>query len=66
MKGQLREFVVGTGGSASCPFASQPAAGSAKPITQTPGILALTLTARGAYSWTFLNAAGAALDQGVG
>lgn len=66
LRGKLREFVVGTGGSATYPFASQPIAGSEKRIAHTPGILTLTLESSGSYSWRFLNRTGKALDTGRG
>jgi len=64
-RGQLREFVVGTGGSATYPFGA-PASGSVKRITDTPGVLRLTLQSGGGYIWAFLNRAGAAIDTGRG
>ena len=64
-RGQFREFVVGTGGSATYPFGT-PVSGSQKRITGAPGILDLNLKSNGAYTWRFLNRAGIALDAGRG
>ena len=65
-RGTLREFVVGTGGSSTYPFAPQPAAGSVKRIAHTPGVLVLTLADTGGYSWAFHTTARAVLDSGRG
>ena len=64
-RGTLREFVVGTGGSSTYPFAPQPAAGSVKRIAHTPGVLVLTLADTGGYSWAF-HTTHAVLDSGRG
>ena len=60
---QLRQFVVGTGGSASYPFGT-PVAGSQRRITGEPGVLNLNVRSGGAYSWMFVNKAGQVLDGG--
>lgn len=65
VRGGLRAFVAGTGGSATYPFGT-PVAGSQVRITQVPGILVLTLRAGGAYSWAFKNTSGHTLDSGAG
>ncbi len=62
---RLREFVVGTGGSATYPF-GPPASGSLKRITGHPGVLVLSLRSGGGYSWRFLAVGGAVLDSGHG
>lgn len=63
-RGGMREFVVGTGGSATYPFASNPVAGSVKRIAHTPGILILIVQANGSYHWSFRNRASGVLDSG--
>jgi len=60
----LRQFVVGTGGSATYGFRGTPAAGSQQRIAHVPGILVLRLRSGGAYSWAFKNKAGRTLDSG--
>lgn len=60
----MREFVVGTGGSATYPFASNPVAGSVKRVAHTPGILILIVQANGSYHWSFRNRASGVLDSG--
>ena len=62
--GSVREFVVGTGGSATYPFGS-PLSGSLVRITRTPGILLLHLVT-GGYDWSFRNVHNAVLDSGTG
>lgn len=62
---QLREFVAGTGGSATYPF-GPPAPGSQKRITQTPGVLVLDLHNAGQYTWRFINKKNTTLDSGRG
>lgn len=54
-KGGIREFVAGTGGSASYPFGS-PLPGSEVRITKTPGILRLDLGS--GYRWRFVTRTG--------
>lgn len=61
--GELREFVAGTGGSSDYGFAA-PAPGSQRRIEHTPGVLRLDLHARSAYTWSFLDDRGEALDAG--
>ena len=65
-RGQLREFVAGTAGSASYPFGTPPAPGSQKRITQTPGVLILVVRSGGTYTWRFVNKAKVTLDTGNG
>ena len=60
----LRQFVVGTGGSATYGFRGTPAPGSQKRIAHVPGILVLRLRSGGSYSWAFKNKAGRTLDSG--
>lgn len=62
---QVREIVVGTGGSADQGFRSPPAPGSRKRITHTPGVLLLRLTT-GSYTWRFRNTGNRTLDSGTG
>ena len=62
--GQVRQFVAGTGGTSTYEFGA-PAAGSEVRLTGIPGVLRLELRAEGAYAWTFLDTAGAAVDQGT-
>jgi hypothetical protein len=64
-RNDVREFVVGTGGSASYPFGPSPAAGSAKRITNTPGVLLLQLRP-GSYTWSFRDTRNKTLDSGRG
>ena len=59
----IREFVVGTGGRSLDAFGT-PVANSQVRL-QTFGVLRLTL-GTGAYSWQFVNEAGAVLDSGTG
>jgi Calcineurin-like phosphoesterase len=66
VRANFREFVVGTGGSATYPFKSQPVAGSAKRIAHTPGVLRLTLGPGGSYGWSFVDRTGASRDAGRG
>jgi hypothetical protein len=63
--GRVREFVVGTAGSATYPFRTTPTSGSQRRITGVPGVLRLTLTP-GAYAWSFRNVRNTALDSGSG
>ena len=60
--GQVREFVVGTGGSSSYPF-GRPEAGSEVRVSDTPGVLRLELTPAG-YRWAFLATDGTVPDTG--
>ncbi len=62
--GQVREFVVGTGGSSTYPFGS-PTPGSQARLAHTPGVLRLELLPAG-YRWAFLTATatGAVGDSG--
>ncbi len=64
-RGGLREFVVGTGGSATYPFRATPDATSARRIADTPGVLLLQLET-GAYTWSFRNVDNRPLDAGTG
>jgi Calcineurin-like phosphoesterase len=59
----IREFVVGTGGKSLDTFGT-PVANSQVRL-QSFGVLRLTLGAN-AYSWQFVNEAGAVLDSGTG
>jgi alkaline phosphatase len=62
-RGQLREFVVGTGGTSTYRF-GRPAAGSRRRVSGTPGVLRLELFPGGAYRWAFLSTVGTVVDQG--
>jgi hypothetical protein len=61
--GQVREFVVGTGGTSDYKFGPA-VAGSEQRIADTPGVLRLELLPTG-YRWSFLSADGALLDHGA-
>jgi hypothetical protein len=61
--GQIRPFVVGTGGTSRYAF-GPPAPGSEQRIADTPGVLRLELRPRARYRWAFLDTAGAVQDQG--
>lgn len=63
-KGQLREFVVGTAGTASYPFGT-PQPGSQVRITGVPGVLVLVVQSGGRYSWKFKDRSGTAKDSGL-
>lgn len=60
----IREFVVGTGGASPYPFVTA-RPNSEKRITGVFGVLKLTLSP-GAYTWSFIDAGGAARDDGSG
>jgi hypothetical protein len=62
---RIREFVVGTGGSTDGRFRRTPAAGSARRVARTPGVLRLRLS-RGSYTWSFRNTSNRTLDSGSG
>jgi hypothetical protein len=62
--GQVREFVVGTGGSSTYPFGA-PVPGSETRLAHTPGVLRLELLPAG-YRWSFLTTAGTVGDSGSG
>jgi len=62
-QGELRQFVVGTGGSSNYPFGS-PAPGSEVRVTATPGVLVLTVRSGGTYAWRFVNKANQTVDSG--
>jgi hypothetical protein len=59
----IREFVVGTGGSSTYPFRRKPARGSARRIAHTPGALRLHLMT-GSYTWSFRNVSDKLIDTG--
>jgi hypothetical protein len=59
----IREFVVGTGGSSTYPFRRTPARGSARRIAHTPGVLRLHLMS-GYYTWSFRNVSDKLIDTG--
>ena len=63
VKDGMRQFVVGTGGSATYPF-GPPLPWSQRRITQTPGVLLLWLRAGGSYSWAFKGVSGKVHDRG--
>jgi len=58
----IREFVVGTGGAATYPFAD-PITGSQVRITGVHGVLKMKLHPRG-YEWAFIRTGGKVLDSG--
>jgi acid phosphatase type 7 len=62
---QIREIVVGTGGSSDQGFRHPAARGSLKRITHTPGVLLLHLRV-GSYTWSFRNTSNRTLDSGIG
>ena len=64
LRGQLRPFVVGTGGSSTYAFKA-PLPNSQTRIAGTPGILVLRLESGGRYSWRFLAASGRTADSGT-
>lgn len=59
----LRQFVVGTGGSATYPF-GPPVAGSEVRIDHVPGILVLRLERGGGSRWRFEDSTGRTRDEG--
>jgi len=59
----VRQFVVGTGGSATYGF-GRPVTGSEFRLTGVPGVLRVVLS--GGYDWKFLDRSGAARDSGTG
>lgn len=59
----VRQFVVGTGGSAGYGF-GPPVTGSEFRLTGVPGVLRLVLG--GGYDWRFLDRSGAVRDSGTG
>ncbi len=62
--GQVRQFVVGTGGTSTYAF-GEPVPGSEARISRMPGVLRLELSP-GGYRWSFLGTDGAARDSGSG
>ncbi len=62
--GGLRQFVVGTAGTASYPF-GVPQPGSEVRLTGVPGVLALDLAPAGSYSWRFVDVHGRVHDSGT-
>lgn len=64
-RGAMRQFVVGTGGSSDYPFSRTPERGSVKRITNTPGVIAMTLNP-GGYGWRFISTSRAVRDSGRG
>ena len=63
VKDGMRQFVVGTGGSATYPFGT-PIAWSQKRISLVPGVLLLWLRSGGSYSWQFRAVGGTVRDSG--
>ena len=61
--GQVRPFVVGTGGTSRYAFGAA-APGSEQRIADTPGVLRVELQPGGTYRWAFLDTAGMIRDQG--
>lgn len=61
--GQVRPFVVGTGGTSRYAFGAT-APCSEQRLADTPGILRLELQLHAGYRWAFLDATGAVRDQG--
>jgi hypothetical protein len=62
---RIREFVVGTGGSASYPFRANKARGSTRRIAHTPGLLRVHLKT-GSYTWSFRTTSNRLIDTGHG
>lgn len=62
--GQIRPFVVGTGGTSRYAFGAA-ALGSEARLADTPGVLWLELRPHGRYQWAFLDVAGTVRDQGT-
>ncbi len=60
----IRQFVVGTGGSATYGF-GRPVTGSEFRLTGVPGVLRMVLSGAG-YDWMFLDRGGSARDRGTG
>jgi hypothetical protein len=61
--GGFRQFVAGTGGSATYKFGT-PQSGSQARITGVPGVLVLTLAYGGSYTWAFKDVQGRVKDSG--
>jgi calcineurin-like phosphoesterase family protein len=59
----IREFVVGTGGSSTYLFRRHPAHGSKRRIAHTPGLLRLHLFT-GSYTWSFRTTSNRLIDTG--